>query len=111
MNEIQKANHAATQITQPDSSFKGYTLEELRYQRGITLLHREFCKSKIMRNVQKLSAASHFSPPASANSLSGKAGFWAGKLLNGLNYLDYIMIGVSTFSSIRKVFSVFRRKK
>ena len=28
-------------------NFKGYTLDELRYQRALTALRREFCKSRV----------------------------------------------------------------
>ena len=111
MNDLQQANHQAQKIAQPDDSFKGYTLEELRYQRGLALLHREFCKTRILKSVQKLQDSSPFSPNYSAKSLSGKAGFLAGKLLNGLNYLDYAMIGFSVFGTMRKVFSFFKGRK
>lgn len=111
MNELQKANNEAQKIAQPDNSFKGYTLEELRYQRGLALLHREFCKTRILKSVQKLQESSPFSPNYSAKSLTGKAGFIAGKVLNGLNYIDYAMIGFSVFGTVRKVLSFFRGRK
>lgn len=111
MNEIQKSAQETERITQPENKFKGYTLEELRYQRALVLLQKEFCKSRITRNVHNLQKSNPLSPSTAASSLPGKVGFVASKLLTGLNYLDYAMIGFSLFGTARKIFSVFRRKK
>jgi len=111
MNEIQKSTRETERITQPENKFKGYTLEELRYQRALVLLQKEFCKSKITRNVNNLQKSNPLSPSVAASSLPGKVGFVASKLLTGLNYLDYAMIGFSLFGAARKLFSIFRRKK
>lgn len=112
MNEIQKSEQAAKDITEPSTKFKGYTLEEIRYQRAFVTLQKEFCKTKINRNLHNMQMANPFSSAASASgSIPGKIGTVAGKLLTGLNYLDYVMIGFSLFGTVRKVFSFFRRKK
>lgn len=92
------------------SLFKGYTLEELRYQRALVTLKKDFSQSKLLRNVD-LIRNSHPLSPAHTASVPGKVGFVATKLLSGLNYLDYAMLGFSIFSSVRKVYSFFRRKK
>ncbi len=111
MNEIQKSAQETERITQPENKFKGYTLEELRYQRALVLLQKEFCKSRITRNVNNLQKSNPLSPSTAASSLPGKVGFVASKLLTGLNYLDYAMIGFSLFGTARKIFSIFRRRK
>jgi hypothetical protein len=111
MNEIQKSTQETERITQPENKFKGYTLEELRYQRALVLLQKEFCKSRITRNVNHLQKNNPLSPSSASGSLPGKVGFVASKLLTGLNYLDYAMIGFSLFGTARKIFSIFRRKK
>lgn len=112
MNEIQKSEQAAKDITKPATKFKGYTLEEIRYQRALVTLQKEFCKTKLNRNLQNIQKANPFSSAASASgSLPGKFGMVAGKLLTGLNYIDYAMIGFSLFGTARKVFSFFRRKR
>lgn len=112
MNEIQKSQQAAKNITSPENNFKGYTLEEIRYQRALVALQKEFCKTKVMRNLHNLQKANPLTSAASsANTLPGKFGAVAGKLLTGFNYLDYVMIGFSVFGSLRKVFKFFRRKK
>lgn len=111
MNELQKSAQETERITQPGNLFKGYTLEELRYQRALVLLQKEFCKSRIMRHVNNLQKSNPLSPSSAAGSLPGKVGAVASKLLAGLNYLDYAMIGFSLFGAVRKVFSIFKRKK
>lgn len=111
MNEIQKTEQAARNITQPESKFKGYTLEEIRYQRALVSLQMEFCKTRLLRNVHNLQKRSPFSASSAATSLPGKVGFVASKLFAGLNYLDYAMIGFSLFGTVRKVFSFFRRRR
>ncbi len=112
MNEIQKSKEAAKNITKPVSKFKGYTLEEIRYQRALVTLQKEFCKNKLNRNLRNLNKSNPFSSAASpSGSIPGKLGLLAGKLLTGLNYIDYAMIGFSMFGTIRKVLSLFHRKK
>lgn len=112
MNEIEKSEKAAREITSPDNKFKGYTLEEIRYQRALVTLQKEFCKNKLNRNLRNIQKSNPFNSASSAaNSLPGKVGLIAGKVLSGLNYLDYAMIGFSMFGTVRKVLSFFRRKK
>lgn len=110
MNEIKKTEDVAKSITHPEQ-FKGYTLEEIRYQRALVALQKEFCKTKILRNVHNLQKTNPLSPSSTVKSMPGKVGFVASKLLTGLNYLDYAMLGFSLFSSARKVYSFFHRKK
>lgn len=112
MNEIKKTEQAVKEITSPEVDFKGYTLEEIRYQRALVTLQKEFCKTKINRNLRNLQKVNPFSAAASSSTtLPGKVGMVAGKLLTGLNYLDYAIIGFSLFGSVRKVLSFFKRRK
>ena len=37
-----------------EAPFKGYTMEELRYQRAMMALRKEFCKTKVMQSVETL---------------------------------------------------------
>lgn len=111
MNDIQKSTDAAQEITNPDTNFKGYSLEELRYQRALVALQKEFTKSRIIRNTHNLQKSNPFNPATAASSLPGKMGFLASKLFTGINYLDYALIGFSIFGTARKVFSFFRKKK
>lgn len=87
------------------NSFKGYSMSELRYQRALTALQMEFCKSKISGNCDKVKKFRFLPSPSSANAS------WVGKFLTGLSYTDYALLGFSTFSTIRKVLRFFRKKK
>lgn len=111
MNEIKKTEEVAKSITNPDVKFTGYTLEEIRYQRALVALQKEFCKTKILRNVRNLQKTNPLSPSSAAKSMPGKVGFVATKLISGLNYLDYAMLGFSVFSSARKIYSFFHKGK
>ncbi len=111
MKELEQAKVKADDITFPENSFKGYTLEELRYQRALVTLRKEFCKAKLIKNVDRLRKTNPFSPSSAAESLPAKSKFVVTKLLTGLNYLDYAVLGFSIFNSVRKVTSIFRRKK
>ena len=110
MNDIKKTENVAKEITNPDKKFGGYTLEEIRYQRALVALQTEFCKNKINRNLKNIQHANPLSP-SSSSSLTGKAGYMATKLLTGLNYLDYAMLGFSLFGSAKKIYSFFHKKK
>lgn len=111
MNELIKTEKMAKDITKPTTKFSGYTLEEIRYQRALTAMQADFCKAKISKSLSNLQKINPLSPTSAATSLPGKASAVALKLLNGLNYLDYAVLGFSLFNSSRKLFSFFRRKK
>lgn len=89
--------------------FKGYTLDEIRYQRALVALKREFCKSKLLNNVNQVKR--HNPLTGNASSPAGKVGSIASKLITGMSYLDYVMIAISVFGTARKVTSFFRKKK
>jgi len=111
MNEVLTSAKSADEITRNESNFKGYTLEELKYQRALVTLQKEFCRTKLMRHVGNIQKSNPLSPSSAVSSLPGKVGFVASKVFSSLNYLDYAMLGFSLFGIVRKVTSVFRRKK
>ncbi|MDE6811997.1 MAG: hypothetical protein K2J15_06560 [Muribaculaceae bacterium] len=90
---------------------KGLTISEIRYQRALVALQREFCKEKVNGGVKKLT---HFNPLGSksktSNSFGSKAGAIAQKLIGGMNYFDYAIIGFTAFSNVRKLFKIFKKK-
>lgn len=86
--------------------FSGYTLEEMRYRRAMIAIQKDFCKEKILLSFQSFSK----------NTNIGKKSIFAGKsifnkIFKSLDYMDYIMVGFSTLSVIRKISSIFRKKK
>ena len=110
MKEIKANENMAKEIMTPENEFKGYTIEEIRFQRALTALEADFCKTKVIKswnNIQKMNPLS----PSSGSSIPGKAGSIALKLINGLNYMDYVFLGWSVFSGARKVFSFFKGRK
>ena len=110
MKEIQSKEKMAKYIVSPENEFKGYTIEEIRFHRALVAMEAEFCKTKLLKswsNIQKNNPLS----PNSDSKLPVKAGNIALRLLNGLNYMDYILLGFSAFSGARKVLSFFKRRK
>lgn len=99
-------------INAPHTSagFKGYTMDELRYQRALIALKREYSKESIQESLAKVRKDSPFSEHGKRN-LAGNIGGVAGKIIGGLNYFDYILLGFSAFGTIRKVLHFFHRKK
>jgi len=93
-----------------DSVFKGYSIEELRYQRALVALRKEFCKSKVVHNAGRIRNRGFFGRNGSKSKVAHVGGL-ASKIMSGLGYLDYVMIGMSVFGAGRKVFKLFRGKK
>ncbi|MDE7160319.1 MAG: hypothetical protein K2O24_05715 [Muribaculaceae bacterium] len=101
-----------TDSIHPDTAFKGYSLADIRYYRALTALQREFCAQKIVADVHRIQKGNPITGDGSA--VKGKAsrlGPLAGRIMSGLNYMDYALLGFQAFSTVRKVFSFFRRKK
>lgn len=92
---------------------KGLTISEIRYQRALVALQKEFCKEKIGLSMRKLKNFSPLSKDYSGGGKSsfGKIGTIAGKLIGGMNYLDYAIIGFSAFSNVKKILGFFKKKK
>lgn len=108
-NEIVKSSQKANEIASP-ADFKGYTIEDLRYQRALVALQKDFAKSKLLHKMSRLKGKKTLSGETKGINF-GKTSALATKLLSGLNYLDYAMIGLSLFSSGKKVYSFFHKKK
>lgn len=95
-----------------NDNFKGYTIEELRYQRALVALQKEFCKTKVLHKCNKLRNHKLLGNDNSGSmSKFARVGSIATKVFSGLNYLDYFMIGMSVFGSARKVFKFIRGKR
>ena len=109
MKENEKIERVVKNILEGEE-FKGYTIDELRFQRKLKSKEIDFCRAKLNRHWENLQGLNPLMP-GNKTSLPGKAGAVALKLLNGLNYLDYILLGLSVFKGTRKVFSFFRVKR
>lgn len=90
--------------------FKGYTMEELKYQRALTLVKKEFLKEKALR--QTMAIKDRLPVVNGSSPLSGiKPSGMVGKLVKGLDFADYIMLGIQAVKIGKKVGSLFRKKK
>lgn len=106
----QTNNNDTGKKPEDNNKFNGYTLEDLRYQRALIALKKEFSKAKTINSVTKLKKKNPLTDNKTL-SLPGKIGGMATRLLTGLNYVDYAMLGFSLFKSGKKIYSFFRRKK
>lgn len=107
--EVVKANGQA-EVKVTEKRFKGYSIEEIRYQRALVALQREFCKSKILHNVNGMKKKGFWGTVGGGGSKVSRMGGIASKLLTGLSYIDYAMLGMSLFGSGRKIYKFFKRK-
>lgn len=110
--DIKNASDKSKEAMAEPKHFKGYTIEELRYQRALVALQKEFCKSKVLHKVEKVKHRKLFGNDSSSGS--GKffrMGSIASKIFTGLNYLDYAMIGMSLFGSGKKIYKFIKGKK
>lgn len=110
MKEAANKATPASSSSPREEEFKGYTLNELRYQRALLLLKKEFLKEKateqlkdVRENIPFLNGHSGISKISSKGVL--------GKVMKGLSFADYLMIGFSLFNSGRRFVSLFRKKK
>ncbi len=103
-NEIVPVNDHKEEAPHNTKEFKGYSIEELRYQRALIALRKDFCRSKMVHNADRVRKRGTTSRVAHVGGL-------ATKIISGLGYLDYVMIGMSAFGTGRKIFKFFRGKK
>lgn len=89
--------------------FKGYTLDELRYQRALLLVKREFLREKAMKEVAKIKEHIPGMGSSSGNGIPAKGVL--GKLVNGLDWADYLMLGFQAWRIGKKLGGKFRRKQ
>lgn len=84
--------------------FKGYTLNELHYKMALATLKKEFCKEQLVAGFKATMEESPLSNPGKSNGILGK-------MLQGLSYVDYALMGYSAFKSVRGIVGFFKRKK
>ncbi|MBD5371215.1 MAG: hypothetical protein HDR80_08750 [Bacteroides sp.] len=91
---------------------KGLTIREIRYQRALVTMQKEFCKEKITISLDRVKRSSPFSKDydGGADNKSRASGI-IGKLLSGLNYVDYAMAGYSVYNTGKKFLGIFKRNK
>lgn len=91
--------------TSAKDSFKGYTLKELRFQRALNQVKLEIGKERLFSRANGL---------IKGNNNEGKLawGFdFAKKIVNGLSYIDLILLAFQGGKQLRKIFGFFGRRK
>lgn len=91
-------NNCSTKIIPADENWKGYTLEELKYQRAYTSARLEIQRQRIVLNIHKMKNGGGTSVASS----------WTGRLLSSFSYFD---IGLFTFKIGKRVFKTIKRLK
>lgn len=99
------------QTIQPVEQFRGYTLEELRYNRALIALKAEFCKEKMLSDFQAAKSKTILGKLQRGESTGLFKSGVLGKMARSLNYVDYILVGLTAFKTIRSITSLFRSKK
>ena len=99
------------EITEEVQEFKGYTMEELRYQRAMMALRKEFCKAKVMESLHRVHPGKSGGLSSKVPSKFATATRIASKLFSNLNTLDYVLMGISLFGTAKKGYRLIRGKK
>lgn len=84
-------------------NWNGYSLDELRYQRAVTLAHLEIEKEKLA-----LAAADAREGIPVVGGM--RSGIMA-KIAGSLSYVDYVVLAFRTFRTISRAIRGLRRKK
>lgn len=111
MEEIKRLN--SDKVVKPVEDpleFNGFTLDEIRHQRALIAVRKEFAKARLLEQLDLLKERNPFGPEGSMKAAE-RLGSIPMKIMRGLNYTDYILMGVSAFGAARKVFSFFKKKK
>lgn len=87
-----------SKLTEHHPDWKGYTIDELRYQQAYTQARLEIERERMTASAQSLYSG----------SIAGKAGGIMGKVLGSLNYVDYAVLAFRLF---RKVYTIFHRRR
>ena len=96
-------------VTHKEPRFEGYDMEELRRRITITEIKRDFLREKAMGEVIKMK-----NQVPVLNGKSVFSGFTpkgvVGKLINGLSFADYILLGLQAMRITKKIGTIFKRK-
>ena len=109
MEKNKKQEYISPEIN-GESEFQGYTLDELKYQRALLILKKEFLKEKVLKEANGIKSKIPVFNGKSPLSMISPTGM-IGRVAKGLNYADYLMLGFSVFNAGKKIFSLFRKKK
>ena len=93
-----------------EEEFKGYTIDELRYQIALLALKKEFMKEKALANTQAVKEQIPMLNGKSPLSAITPRGIM-GKIVKGLSFSDYFLLGLQALMIGKKVTGIFKRSK
>ena len=79
-----------------NSQWRGYTLEEIRFQRMLTVMRIEISRQNLLKQLE---------PYTSGNRMAGTL---VGRIAGALNFMDYAMLAITVG---RRLYSMFHRNK
>lgn len=109
--KIDNEKVTATKPGKKEKAFKGYNLEQLRYQRAVVALKKEFAKEKMKEGLSSLKGNLPFQKKKKSSNAVPVAKSFLSKVVGGLSYVDYVIMGFSVINTGKKIFSFFRKKK
>ena len=83
-----------------DPQWKGYTLDELRYQRALVSARVEIQKERIVAEVEKIREGAGF---------TGSGSIW-GRMFSSLSYVEYAILAYRLINRLSRTVHSFRRK-
>lgn len=93
-----------------DGEFKGYTIDELRYQRALVALKKEFLKERVIKNTDNIKSQIPIVNGKMPISKGTSNGIF-GKIMKGLDFADYLIIGMQAIKIGKKIGKIFKKKK
>ena len=114
MNQENPKNEQAKSAVSDENTadFKGYTLEELQWQRAFVALQAELAKETLIAKKDAIAASLPFANKKddSGSRLPAMSGKTLQRIVSSLSYLDYFRMASSVARTGIKVFKFFRRK-
>lgn len=90
--------------------FKGYTLKDLKYQRAITKLRKQYAKEQVQLHLNNLKPSKIISDVTQAGSSFGLS--QAVAIATGSkNPMNYVSLGMALFRGVKKIAGFFIKKK
>lgn len=87
------------QLPHSEENWRGYTMDEMMYQKAFLLARMEVSKTKLMNQVADLKSGF---PGVSSGSI------WS-KLLSGFSYVDYAVLAFKIGSRVVRLVRTLRR--
>lgn len=110
MKNQEKENKVPGSGVQREQEFKGYTMDELRYQRALVALKKEFLREKAIKQTKEIKEQVPLLN-GKAPSIGGGSRGIMGKLIKGLSFTDYILLGFQMLKIGKKIGSIFGKKQ